>query len=260
MEYEHLRFDVQEGVATITLDRPEANNAINGQIARELMDVSLRCDQDPGVRAALLLGEGDRFCVGGDLKEFREQGDDAPRHLKEMLVYFHAAVSRFARMNAPLIVGVHGAAAGAGMSLVCMSDIALASPSATFVMAYTRAGLTPDGSSTYYLARVVGLHRALDLTLTNRRLTAEEALEWGLVSRVVDDVKSEAEALAKELANGATLALGTAKKLLHLGWREPLETQMEHEAEAIARMIASPDGQEGIAAFVEKREPKFGQG
>jgi 2-(1,2-epoxy-1,2-dihydrophenyl)acetyl-CoA isomerase len=168
-------------------------------------------------------------------------------------------MSRLARANAPLITAVNGAAAGAGMSLAIAGDLVLAAESARFTMAYTRAGLTPDGSSTYFLPRIVGLKRALELTLTNRVLSAQEALEWGIVTRVVanDDLLREASDLAQELADGPTLALGAAKRLLHASLDDRLETQMELETRAIADMSLTADGREGIAAFHEKRAPGF---
>src|SRR5262249_54233157 len=177
----------------------------------------------------------------------------------EVTTHLHAAISHFARMDAPLIGAVHGSAAGAGMSLACTCDFLLAGEAARFTMAYTRAGLTPDGSSTYFLSRLVGLRRALDLTLTSRVLSAHEALALGIVTRVVPDasVLAEAEKLARELAGGATRALGAAKRLLHSGWTESLETQMELESRAIAAIADTDDSHEGIAAFVEKRPPRF---
>jgi 2-(1,2-epoxy-1,2-dihydrophenyl)acetyl-CoA isomerase len=162
-------------------------------------------------------------------------------------------------MNAPVLAAVHGSAAGAGLSLVCAADFVLAADSAKFTMAYTRAGLTPDGSSTYFLSRIVGLRRALDLTLTSRVLSAVEAEQLGIVTRVVSEAQlaDEVGALAAGFASGPTLALGTAKRLLHAGWGGTLETQMELETRAIADVARGHDAREGIAAFVAKRPAKF---
>ncbi|MEW6297587.1 MAG: enoyl-CoA hydratase-related protein [Thermodesulfobacteriota bacterium] len=259
MPYTALLFEVQNSIARITLNRPDAANALNLELARDLMHAALQCDQDPAIRAVILTGAGRMFCAGGDLKSFAAQGEHLPHHLKEVTTYLHAAMSRFTRMDAPLIAAVNGTAAGAGMSLVCACDFVLAAASARFTMAYTRAGLTPDGSSTYFLPRIVGLRRALELTLTNRQLSAQEAQDWGIVTRVVPDASlmAEAEALAAQLASGATLALGAAKRLLHSGWGETLETQMEHETQSIAAVARTADAREGIAAFLEKRAPQF---
>ncbi len=258
-DYNTLEFDVRDGVAHVTLDRPEAGNALNLELSQELLRAVLRCDEDPEVRAVLLAGAGDMFCVGGDLKSFSEQGEHLPHHLKEVTTYLHAAVSRMARMDPPVVAAVHGAAVGAGMSLSFACDLVLAAESARFVMAYSNAGLTPDGSSTYYLPRLVGLKRALDLTLTNRQLSAQEAMEWGIVTRVVpdEDLSEEAGALGSRLAAGATKALGAAKRLLHTGLTETLETQMEHETQTIADMARTADAREGIASFLEKRQAEF---
>jgi 2-(1,2-epoxy-1,2-dihydrophenyl)acetyl-CoA isomerase len=176
-----------------------------------------------------------------------------------MTMYLHAAISRFARMRAPLVAAVNGTAAGAGFSLVCAADLVVAAESARFTMAYTRAGLTPDGSSTYFLPRLVGTRRALELMLTNRTLSAAEALEWGLVNRVVPDAELEEQAtsLARSLAAGPTAAFGSVKRLVENSTRDSLESQMEHEARAIADAARSPDAREGIDAFFAKRAAKF---
>jgi 2-(1,2-epoxy-1,2-dihydrophenyl)acetyl-CoA isomerase len=145
------------------------------------------------------------------------------------------------------------------MSLAIACDLVMAAESARFTLAYTRIGLTPDGSSSYFLPRLVGQRRALELILTNRMLTAHEALEWGIVTRVVPDAEltAEAEALARQLAAGPTRAFGASKRLLQLGWTESLETQMAHETRSISEAARGPEGQEGMRAFLEKREPKF---
>lgn len=257
-EYETILFDVDKNVARITLNRPEGANALNLQMAFELFQTTLRCDQDPQVRAVLINAVGKVFFAGGDLKEFSGR-EDLPAHLKEVAFYLHAAVSRLNRMDAPVIVAVTGSAGGAGMSLVCASDIVYAAESARFVMAYTAAGLTPDGSSTYFLPRIVGLRRATELILTNRRLSAQEALEWGIVTRVFPDDQclDEAAALAAQLAAGPTKAFGAAKRLLHTSMTESLETQMEYETQGIVNISSTSDAREGITAFLEKRKPVF---
>jgi len=259
MPYTALLFAVRDSIARITLNRPDTANAINIDMARDLMHAALQCDEDPAIRAVIITGTGRMFCAGGDLKSFAAHDEDLSYHLKEVTTYLHAAMSRFTRMDAPIVAAVNGTAAGAGMSLACACDLVLAAESARFTMAYTRAGLTPDGSSTYFLPRIVGLKRALELTLTNRLLSAQEACEWGIVTRVVPDTNlpAEAEALAAQLASSATGALGAAKRLLHSGWTETLETQMELETRAIAAQAQTTDGREGITAFLEKRPPKF---
>ena len=259
MDYSTLLFDVQDGVAHITFNRPDAYNSLNSQMSKDLMHAMIHCDETPEIRAVLLSGAGPTFQSGGDLKEFAEAGDNLPKHIKEMVVFFHAAISRMIRMNPPVIAAVHGSAAGAGLAFACASDLVVAAESAKFTLAYTRVGLTPDGSSTYFVPRVIGIKRALELALTNRVLSAQEAQEWGIVSRVVpdDNLLDEARALATQLAAGPTGAYGQAKRLIYNGWTETLETQMEYEAQSIANRGRTQDAREGIAAFIAKREAKF---
>ncbi|NOT54253.1 MAG: enoyl-CoA hydratase [Deltaproteobacteria bacterium] len=259
MQYSTILFEVNNNVARITMNRPEAANALNVDMAKDLMHASLRCSEDAAIRAVILTGAGRLFSGGGDLKSFAAHGENMPYHLKEVTTYLHAAVSRFTRMDAPVIAAVNGTAGGAGMSLCCFCDLVLAAESAKFTMAYTRVGLTPDGSSTYFLPRIVGLKRALELTLTNRMLSAQEAMEWGIVTKVVPDanLQAEADTLAAQLATGAPGAFGGVKRLLHSGWSETLETQMELETQIIAARAHTADGREGIAAFIEKRAAKF---
>lgn len=259
MSYQTIRFAVADHVAHVTLDRPEAANALDLTLARELMQVSIRCDQDPTVRAVLLTGAGKMFCAGGDLRAMAAFGDDIGAGLKELTIYLHAAIAHFAHMAPPLVIAVNGAAAGAGMSLAIAGDVVLAAESASFVMAYTAAGLVPDGSSTHVMPRLIGWRRAMELMLTNRRLGAREAAEWGLINRVVaDDVlMDEANDLARRLAEGPTRSYATVKRLLAGSFTTDLETQMEMEGRAIAEISRSRDGREGIAAFLDKRKPTF---
>lgn len=258
--YSCLNFEVRDQVAHLTLNRPEAANALNFPLAQELEEVSLRCSEDPAVRAVLLSGAGKLFCAGGDLKSFAAQPPaELPAHLKRVTLYLHTAISRFARMRAPLVIAVNGSAGGAGLSLICAGDIVIAAESARFTMSYTRIGLTPDGSSTYYLPRIVGLRRAMDLAMTNRALTAREAEAIGIVTRVAPDAEVMAAAgkVAAELAAGATTALGGVKRLLYASSQNTLSEQMELETELIAECARTADAQEGMAAFIGKRAPRF---
>jgi 2-(1,2-epoxy-1,2-dihydrophenyl)acetyl-CoA isomerase len=257
--FEKILFQVAGGVATVTFNRPDEANAMDLQLMQELMHAAIRCDEDPGIRAAVVTGRGKFFSAGGDLSSFSGAGEEIGALLKEMTVYFHAAVSRFSRMDAPLISAVNGMAAGAGFSFVAASDIAIAAESARFTSAYTAASLSPDGSSTYFVPRLVGMRRAMELMLTNRRLSAEEALEWGLITAVVpdDDLMGAVGELAASLASGATLAYGAVKRMLHESFGGTLETQMELEARSIAALAHTHDGNEGVSAFLEKRAPEF---
>jgi 2-(1,2-epoxy-1,2-dihydrophenyl)acetyl-CoA isomerase len=256
--YETVLFEVKDHIATITLNRPEAGNALNKKMSYEMFLISQECASNPAIRAVVWTGNGKLFCGGGDLKELNTQTDKA-QHFREMTAYIHVAISRFARMNAPLIGAINGTAGGAGMSFVCGCDLAIAVDTAKFTMAYTNAGLVPDGSSTYFLPRIVGVRRAMELSLTNRVLTAQEALEWGIVNKIVpaEELRNEVYALAEKLANGPTTAFGATKKLMQFSFNQTLETQMEDESQAIVAMTRTKDGQEGVAAFAEKRKPSF---
>lgn len=258
-EYETLAWELSDGVATIRFNRPEAANALTMRMGEELMDASIRCDDDPGVRCVVLTGTGRMFCAGADLKAFPGAGPEMATEIKLLTTYLHAAVSRFARMDAPLICAINGTAAGAGFSLALIGDLAIAAESARFTMAYSRIALTPDGSSTYFLPRMIGLRRSLELSMTNRMLSASEALEWGMLNRVVADeeLQSAAAGLAAQLAAGPTATIGAAKRLYHASFNDTLESQMEQETRAITDAARRPEAVEGLAAFMEKREPNF---
>jgi len=259
MDYKTLRLEVIDGIAHLTLNRPDAANALNLEMSQELYDAALRCDEDPGVRAVLIDATGKMFCGGGDLKTFAARKDDLGVLLKQMTTYIHGAVSLIARMDPPVITAVQGSAAGGGLGLVFGADLVIAAESARFTMAYTRAALSPDASTSFFLPRLVGLRRALDLTLTNRTLSAREALEWGIVSRVVADAElpAAAQALAKEMADGPTRAFGAAKRLLRESFDDSLETHLQTESRTIAERSHDAESREGIAAFIEKRPPRF---
>lgn len=260
MELTTIRAEVDpDGLARLTLARPDHGNAIDLQLAKDLNAVLTAWSLDRRVRAVLLTGEGPSFCVGGDLKDFAGHDDDRPLHLADITTYLHAAMSRLMRLDAPVVAAVQGNAAGAGMSLAAAADLVLAGASSRFVMAYTAIGLTPDGSGTWSLPRLVGLRRALELTLTNRRLGAEEAVALGIATRVVADdaLADEALALGRSLAAGPTGALGAAKRLLRESVGRDLEAQLAVETESLAAAAGSADSREGIAAFLAKRPPEF---
>ena len=260
MDFETLLFERRGAVAVVTLDRPDAANALNPQMAADLADAAVACEADDSIRAVVLTGAGDKlFCGGGDLRSFAEAGDGARAMVLEMTKNLHSAVSRFARLDAPVLVALNGTAGGGGMSLALAGDLMFAAETAKLTMAYTRAGLSPDGSSTYFLARIVGLRRAAELALLNRVLSAQEALEWGLVNRVLpaNELMPAALETAERLAAGPTRAFGTAKRLLLDGFAQSLDTQMEYESRGIADCLSSADGREGVRAFLNKRKPAF---
>ena len=259
MPYDTLLFEIRGAVAHITLNRPESYNALNAALGADLAHALEHCQREDGVRAVVLSGACKAFCSGGDLKSFAEVGPGVGERVPELLDNLHLVVKTIASMDAPVIAAVNGVAAGAGVSMAAACDLVVARESATFNFAYTRAGLTPDGSSTYFLPRRIGMARTLDLALTNRTLSAAEAQEWGLVSRVVadDEFEHAVDALAAQLAAGPTRTFGAAKRLIRASWNATLDEQLDREARAFAEAIDSADGQEGITAFSQKRKPNF---
>ena len=259
MNFETMTFSVENNVATVTLMRPDDANAMNGAMLDEIWEAALICEEDPEIRAVIVTATGKMFCAGGDLKEFNGQGDNIPAFVTRHATLLHAGITRFQRMDAPVIMAVNGTAAGAGLSLMASGDVVLAADTAVFVSAYTASGLTPDGSSTYFLAKHIGLMRAKEMILLNRKLTASEALDWGLVTRVVapDDLMSEAQKMAEGFAAGATRAYGGAKRLLVSAYNQTLETQLELETVSIAEMGRTHDGRHGIDSFANRRKPEF---
>lgn len=253
-----VKFELAGGVAWVTLNRPEAGNSINLQFGRDLLDAATRCRGTHGVRAVVVTGAGKAFSFGGDLSAMMmNEGNSVEAYLRELTVDLHAAIVAFTRLDAPVIVAVNGTAAGAGVGLVAMADLAVAAESAKFSLAYTGVGLTPDGSTSYFLPRLLGTKRAMELVLTNRPLSATEALEWGLVNRVVTDasLREEAGKLAERLAAGPLGAFAHAKRLLRS--EASLEAQLEDESRTIARQATSTEAAEGIQAFLAKRKPDF---
>lgn len=259
MSYETLTLKVDEGVGVLTLNRPDEMNAFNGQMAQDLFDAAMTCDTEPNIRAVLITGAGKMFSAGGDLKEFVAQGDNVAAFVTRMATVLHAAIARLNRMDPPVVMAINGTAAGGGFSFALCGDYSIASEKAKFVSAYTASGLSPDASSTYFIAKHVGLLRAKELVLTNRVLNAREALEWGIVNKVVepDELMGEAMTVAKQFAEGPTKAYGQAKHLLHTAFSEAMESQLEFESQGIASMMRTADARGGLDAFLNKRKPEF---
>jgi 2-(1,2-epoxy-1,2-dihydrophenyl)acetyl-CoA isomerase len=228
-------------------------------MAAELLHAAIQLANDAGVRAVLITGNGKMFCAGGDLREMHAQGDQRPAHLTRMAGDLHSALARLAHMAAPVVMAVNGTAAGGGFSMALSGDYVIASDKSKFISAYTASGLTPDGSSTYFLAKHVGLLRAKELLLTNRLLTADEACAWGIVNRVVPaaELMAEATTLARQFAAGPTQAFGGVKQLLHTAYSEAFEDQLDKETRSIAGMMRTEDGPHGLDAFLNKRTPSF---
>ncbi|WP_319446354.1 MULTISPECIES: enoyl-CoA hydratase/isomerase family protein [unclassified Mycobacterium] len=255
--FETLTFSQSGPITNIVLNRPDAANGMNDTLTRELAVAAALCDTET-TKVVTITGAGRFFCAGGDLKAMAAAPNPGT-FVKGIADDLHRALSTFARMDAVVITVVNGTAAGAGFSLAVTGDLVLSAESAKFTMAYTKAGLSPDGSSSYYLPRLIGIRRTQQLMLTNRTLKAAEALDWGLLTEVVPDTElaARAEALAGEMAATSRTSNGTVKRLLLGTYRTGLEEQMELESQYIRDSARSADGQEGIAAFVAKRAPKF---
>jgi 2-(1,2-epoxy-1,2-dihydrophenyl)acetyl-CoA isomerase len=253
-----VQVETRGAVALVTLNRPESGNAINLRVAMDLLAAAMTCARNAAVRAVVLSGAGRNFCFGGDLRAVGARAPAGEDYIRELTTYLHAAISQFVRMDPPVIAAVNGTAAGAGVGLVAMADLALCARSSKFNLAYTQAGLTPDAGTTFLLPRTLGLKRTMELLLLNRALPADEALSWGLVNEVVADEQLLPRALeiAERLAEGASGAFGATKRLIahSLG---AFESQMVLESETIARHAAGPEGREGVGAFLEKRKPQF---
>ena len=256
-EYQTVMFEQAGPITRITLNRPDAANGMNDTMTRELADAARRCDTD-ATKVVVITGSGRFFCAGGDLKSFAV-APSRGQFIKGVADDLHRAISSFARMDAVLIIAVNGVAAGAGFSLAVTGDLVLAAESASFTMAYTRAGLSPDGSSSYFLPRLIGITKTKELMLTNRTLSAQEASQWGLVTEVVPDAEltARADKLAEQMASTARGSNGGVKALMLATFSSGLEEQMELEGRLIAALADSADGREGIDAFLAKRKAEF---
>jgi len=259
MQFQSLRFTRDGAVARLTLDQPRRGNPIDQGLADELCDAASRCDADPAVRCVLIDSEGPYFGVGADLKSLAADRNGLPLFTKSATASVHAALSRFARMNAPVVVAVHALAVGGFVALCAAADFCLAARSAHFYAAYTGIGLVPDAGGTTFIPRRVGVRTAAEFFMCNQTWTAQTALERGLVNRIVDDDQLVAEALtlARELAAGPALAFGEIKNLLLSCLQQPIEAQMEPEAHAIARVARSDDAWRAIVDVAGRRKPTF---
>jgi 2-(1,2-epoxy-1,2-dihydrophenyl)acetyl-CoA isomerase len=257
-DYQAIVLEQSGPIARITLNRADAANAMNDTLTRELADAARSCDHS-ATKVVILTGAGRFFSAGGDLKAMASSTSTRGHYVKTIADDLHRAISTFARMDAVLITAVNGVAAGAGFSLAVTGDLVLAAESASFTMAYTAAGLSPDGSSSFYLPRLIGARKTQELMLTNRTLSAAEALRWGLVTELVDgaDLAARADAVAEKIASGAKQSASAVKKLVLMTFSNGLEEQMEWEGRLIAECADSADGHEGINAFLEKRRPEF---
>ena len=248
-----------DNILQITLNRPEAYNAMNLDLMRLLGEALARAAADPSVEGVLLTGNGKAFCSGGDLKWISQQTEPAGSVLYRLAPQFHLSITEIRRMEKPVVAAINGIAAGGGFSLALACDFRVMAESAVLRQAYTSSGLSIDGGGSFSLPRLVGFARAMEIMAFDRPISSAQALEWGLVTRVVpdDQVLSEARALLTTIAQGALHSFSWSKKLLTDSFHNTLETQLELERQGISDCGAHPNGQEGIRAFVEKRKPSF---
>lgn len=249
-----------EGVAHIRLNRAESANGLNVELLKALHEVVMLVHGDSRVRSVLITGEGRNFCAGGDVHTFLSKGEELPHYIRVATSYLQQVASGLIRLNPPVICAVQGfAAGGGGMGLVCSADLVIAAESASFLAGATRVSMVPDAGVSVTLTQLVGLRRAMEILLLNPTLSATEARDIGLVTRVVPDesLHEEAFALARQLAAGAPAALANTKRLLWSGMGRGVEAAMPEENSTQAVLSGMADAREGLAAVIEKRAPRF---
>ncbi len=250
---------VAEGVGTITFNRPQVFNALDDEMIHALR---VQCEElagDASVRCVVLRGAGAAFLAGGDVSFFHARLNELPALSVRLARELHLGVLALRRMPKPVLASVHGAVAGAGLSLMTACDLAIAADDARFTTAYTRIGTSPDGGGTYFMARSLGARKALELALLSETFDAAQALALGLINRVVPAgaLLAETAKLARRLADGPTLAYAETKKLIESAQDATLESHLEAEAQAFGGCARSEDMEEGVRAFVEKRAARF---
>jgi 2-(1,2-epoxy-1,2-dihydrophenyl)acetyl-CoA isomerase len=251
---------VEDGVAHLRLNRPEASNGLDVPMLKALHAALMECHGNPAVRAVLFTGEGANFCAGGDVKDFASKGDKLPDYLREATSWLGVCSQTLISLPAPVVTLVQGfAAGGGGIGFVCASDIVIAGESARFMSGATRVGMAPDGGSTVTLGQIIGHRRAMEFALLNPTLTATQALEIGLVTRVVSDetLLDHGTALVNKLAAGPTLSLAATKRLLWDGLGRSVEQALPDESRTVSMLSGTHDALEGLAAVIEKRKPIY---
>lgn len=259
-----LLIDYADGVATLTMNRPEARNALSTEMRAALDDAFHRIERDDSIRCVVLRGAGEHFMAGGDVKGFGTMlAEEDPADLRDIFLHriheLHTLMFVMRRLPKPIVASVRGAAAGAGVSFAACSDLVIAAEDAFFTLAYCHIGISPDGGSTYALPRALGTKKAMEMALLGDRIDAETLARHGLVNFVVptDQLEAETAKLAARLANGPTRAYGNAKRLINASFENQMERQLQLEAEGFADCASGPDFREGVTAFIEKRRAVF---
>ena len=259
MTFEHILYDADQGVATITLNRPDVLNAFNRAMAAEVRQAFSAAGADPGVRAVLMTGAGRAFCAGQDLAEAMPKEGPAPDLGDIVARGYNPIVRTIRQLDKPVVCAVNGVAAGAGANLAFACDFVLASSDASFGQSFSKIGLVPDTGGTFFLPRLVGMARATALMMLADKVTAQEAVTMGLILRVIDapNLLTEATALARKLAQQPTRGLGLIKRALNASATNGLDEQLALEAQLQAEAGSTADYREGVRAFLEKRPPVF---
>ncbi len=254
-----VQYSVADGVATILLNRPQVMNALDAGMIVQLREAAERAEHDAQARAVVIRGAGPAFLAGGDVAMFHANLTKMPALVREGAPELHRAILALRRAPKPVLASVHGAVAGAGVSVMAAADLAIAADGTKFTMAYSRLGTSPDGGATYSLPRLVGMRKALELILLSDAIDAREALGLGLINWVVgaEQLAAETASIARRLAQGATAAFAEIKQLLNQSYDQTLAAQLNAEVEAFARCAGTRDFAEGVTAFVEKRKPNF---
>jgi 2-(1,2-epoxy-1,2-dihydrophenyl)acetyl-CoA isomerase len=252
-----MRLSVADGLARLTFTDATRGNPIDGAFCSAFAETANEISTRSDVRAVLITAEGKAFSYGGDVAMFVATLDDLPREIKRWTTDLHSGIARLQRMDAPIVAAVHGVCAGGMTAMMAGSDILVASPAARFVAAYAGIGYSCDASASVMLSRRMGLGRARKFLLLNETLTAEQAMAAGLADEVTEDLAGRAEAIAVQLSKGPTRAFGEMRRLLLSASDQPLETQLELEAQGLARMAATADAREGLLAFHQKRAALF---
>jgi 2-(1,2-epoxy-1,2-dihydrophenyl)acetyl-CoA isomerase len=259
MDYQHIRTAGGDGVATVTLDRPEVLNSCNRRMVAELRNAFATAAGDDSVRTVLLTGAGRAFCAGQDLAEaVPPDGSPAP-DIGDIVEGYNELILAIRSLEKPVVCAVNGVAAGAGANIALACDFVVAGEGATFVQAFAKIGLVPDNGGTFFLPRLVGMARATRLAMLAERVTAPQALEWGMIHDVVPDAEllDRAAALAGELAAMPTRGLGLIKRALNASWENDLPQQLKLEADLQRLAGRTADYLEGVRAFQQKRKPTF---
>jgi len=258
LELSHVDYQCDGSVAVICLNQPESGNTLSRQMALDLFAAADHVQNDHAIRAVVFSAHGPMFSFGGDLKEFKSFGDNSAQ-LVTIADEWHKAQQILLTMPKPVVVGVNGMAAGGGVPMTLVGDIVLVDETARYRLAYTAAGLSPDGGSTWLLPRLIGLRRTQELIFENRELSAAEAVEWGLATRTVPKgtALESAVALAQTFAKGPTQAFASSRRMLHASLDNDFTTQTDIETQEIGANMTGADGQEGLDAFINKRPPAF---